>query len=197
MGKDRRCSCCGESGHDRRSCDQSIGLVRNSRSRSFDPWHDLEFYEDSDVQEIIKKHPDGMTLEQVGEVIGVTRERVRQIEVIALHKIKTGEGAGQVIEVDGEPFAVAFCEDCGQPFPRRGRKKLCPDCDESGLTFIRVEAVFGIGAQSLEIAARTGASSSTNASHHRRKKRSQDPAKRMEKVMSEFFTFFEVTPKKK
>ena len=41
---------------------------------------------------------DGMTLEEIGEVIGVTRERVRQIEAIALKKLRhTMEQA----EVDG------------------------------------------------------------------------------------------------
>ena len=35
-------------------------------------------------------HPDGMTLEQIGVVLGLTRERVRQIQVIALAKLRKG-----------------------------------------------------------------------------------------------------------
>ncbi len=43
---------------------------------------------DLDCQALVEANPDGMTLEQVGEVLGLTRERVRQIEHAALEKIK-------------------------------------------------------------------------------------------------------------
>jgi hypothetical protein len=33
---------------------------------------------------VAEKHPDGITLEQVGETINVTRERTRQIETRAI-----------------------------------------------------------------------------------------------------------------
>jgi hypothetical protein len=36
----------------------------------------------------------GHTLEEIGAVMGVTRERVRQIEDVALVKLRIGEGAG-------------------------------------------------------------------------------------------------------
>jgi Zn finger protein HypA/HybF involved in hydrogenase expression len=111
------------------------------RSKEFNPWHDLEYHEDFTVQDIVKKHPDGMTLEQVGSALGITRERVRQIEVAALYKMKTGEGAGEYIEVDGYTFAIVYCEKCNEPFPRRGRKRYCPDCEDSSLTMITIDPV--------------------------------------------------------
>jgi len=36
------------------------------------------------VLDVVKANPDGATLEKVGELVGLTRERVRQIEVMAL-----------------------------------------------------------------------------------------------------------------
>lgn len=43
-----------------------------------------------DVFALIEENPDGMSLEDIGKVFGMTRERVRQIEVGALAKIKAG-----------------------------------------------------------------------------------------------------------
>lgn len=128
MSSDKKCSYCGGFGHSILNCDQTKIIVKNSKSKKFDPWRDLEYYEHLEAQDAIKRNPDGMTLEQVGEVIGVTRERIRQIEVVALRKLTTGEDTGDLIEVDGIVFAVAYCEDCGEPYPRRGRSRYCPDC---------------------------------------------------------------------
>ena len=46
------------------------------------PWED-----DLVCQKLVRDNPDGMTLEQVGQVLGLTRERVRQIEEQALRKL--------------------------------------------------------------------------------------------------------------
>lgn len=49
-----------------------------------------------DMIAFIDKHPDGATLEEVGEVLGITRERVRQIEFSALRKLRRELAKGDV-----------------------------------------------------------------------------------------------------
>jgi len=69
-----------------------------------------------------------MTLEQVGEVLGVTRERVRQIEAVAMKKLRDGIGLAEAVTVDGVTVAVVICERCDLYYPREGRSKICADC---------------------------------------------------------------------
>ncbi len=121
----RHCSGCGDPEHDRRQCPKLS--YRNSRGRGFDPWLDLEWEEHDEAREIVAKHPDGMTLEQVGNVLGVTRERVRQIEAIALEKLRTGLDAAQTVDVKGVTAALTQCEECFEFFPRANRRKYCDD----------------------------------------------------------------------
>ena len=58
---------------------------------------------------------EGLTLEQVGQVIGVTKERVRQIQNKALEKIRTA------LQSSNPDAAVAMAEDLaareGRPVP--------------------------------------------------------------------------------
>ena len=42
---------------------------------------------DEAVEEFIASHPEGGTLEQIAQVLGITRERVRQIITKALQKL--------------------------------------------------------------------------------------------------------------
>lgn len=51
---------------------------------------------------LVERHPDGCTLEMVGEHLGLTRERVRQVQEIALAKI---EAALTVDGLDAHDFA--------------------------------------------------------------------------------------------
>lgn len=46
------------------------------------------YADDVEAQRLVEANPDGMTLEQVGDVLGVTRERVRQIEAGALKSLR-------------------------------------------------------------------------------------------------------------
>lgn len=43
------------------------------------------------VFRLIQEHPDGMTLEHIAEIMCCTRERVRQIQLGALRKLKKNE----------------------------------------------------------------------------------------------------------
>lgn len=126
MAVDRRkCSQCGRPGHDRRSCGK---LVRTGKP--FDPWSDLEWEEHEEARQIVAGHPDGMTLEEVGAVLGVTRERVRQIEAVALRKLREGIGLAEAVTVGEVTIAVVICERCDCYYPREGRSKICPRCAE-------------------------------------------------------------------
>ena len=93
-----------------------------------DPWIDLEWHQHPAAIRAVAQHPEGMTLEQIGRLMGVTRERVRQIESTALRKLIDCTGA-QVIEVGRHTFAIPDCERCSQPFIRRiGRDRHCEAC---------------------------------------------------------------------
>lgn len=122
----RHCSACGDPDHDRRSC-PSRPVSRHARGRAFDPWLDLEWEQHAEAREIVAKHPDGMTLEQVGNVLGVTRERVRQIEAIALGKLRTGLDAAETVDSGEHTVAMTQCEECFEFFPRVGRRKFCDE----------------------------------------------------------------------
>lgn len=123
--KRKTCSSCGRPGHDRRSCGR---LYAASSTRAFDPWHDLEWEEHGAARRVVSEHPDGMTLEEVGKVLGVTRERVRQIEADALRKLRDGYGLGEAATVDGITVALVECQRCDLLFVRRGRATLCELC---------------------------------------------------------------------
>lgn len=119
----RKCSSCGRPGHDRRSCGRA-----DKSPRPFDPWSDLEWEEHREAQKIVRENPDGMTLEEVGAKLGVTRERVRQIEAAALKKLRDGIESFDTATVSGLTVAIVDCERCNLPFIRRGRLKVCETC---------------------------------------------------------------------
>lgn len=51
-------------------------------------WDLLEWEDDPGAQAFLAQHPGGATLEEVAAALGVTRERVRQIEEIAMRKCR-------------------------------------------------------------------------------------------------------------
>jgi hypothetical protein len=118
----KRCSRCGETGHDRRTCG------RREKPKPFDPWSDLEWEDHVEARRLVVEFPDGMTLESVGYVLGVTRERVRQIESVAIRKLRNRIGLNPVLVVDGCMFALIECDRCGVYFRRDGRWRSCPEC---------------------------------------------------------------------
>jgi hypothetical protein len=115
-------------GHDRRSC-KDPAPIKFSKGPEFDPWLHYEWEEHYEAMKIVRENPDGMTLEQIGEILGITRERVRQIEAAAINKLRTKEGLNDVVEFGNFVFAILKCERCGEEFVRDGPKYLCDKCE--------------------------------------------------------------------
>jgi hypothetical protein len=69
---------------------------------------------------VVRANPDGMTLEDVGHVLGVTRERVRQIEVRAFLKLRDSLGFSE-FSVGGIAYELTECESCSLLFLKGGR----------------------------------------------------------------------------
>lgn len=68
---------------------------------------------------IVEGNPDGMTLEQVGEVLGVTRERVRQIEVQAFAKLRDSIGFDEFV-IQEIIYELQECTTCSILFLKDG-----------------------------------------------------------------------------
>lgn len=77
----------------------------------------------------MREHPCGMTLEEIGACMGITRERVRQIENSALQKLRDNSGS-DISWIGKLTVATPDCRRCGDPFVRRtGRQTLCAECE--------------------------------------------------------------------
>jgi hypothetical protein len=135
----KRCSTCGETGHDRRTCGKSRG------PKPSDPWSDLEYEDHDECQKIVEANPDGLTLEEVGAYLGITRERVRQIEVEALTKLREATG-GAVVETESFAFPLALCEGCGENYLRRGRSRSCLRCLNEPKKVVKVAKIVRVAA---------------------------------------------------
>lgn len=104
---------------------------RRGRAPSYipDPWSDLEWEEHPAARLVVTNNPAGMTLEEIGAVMGITRERVRQIEHSALAKLMNSTGS-DVTWIGGSTLAIPECPKCGEAFIRRtGRQALCRNCE--------------------------------------------------------------------
>ena len=70
-----------------------------------------------------------MTLEEIGACMGITRERVRQIEHSALRKLRDN-GGSDISWLGPLTIAIPECRRCGEPFVRAtGRQEMCDVCD--------------------------------------------------------------------
>lgn len=84
---------------------------REKAKMLFDPWGELPWALHREAHEVVAAHPDGMTLEEIGDILGLTRERVRQIEASALRKLRKG----RKIPVYNGGVLCSLCYVCGTP----------------------------------------------------------------------------------
>lgn len=81
------------------------------------------------AQDAVRAHPHGMTLEEIGQVMHITRERVRQIENTALRKLAENSG-NDITWIRNLTIATPDCKRCGETFVRKhGRQMFCDACD--------------------------------------------------------------------
>lgn len=79
----------------------------------------------------MRRNPAGMTLEQIGACMCITRERVRQLENSALRKLAQNTGSDLTM-FGGFAIAIQECRKCGDSFVRAtGRQVFCDVCDAS------------------------------------------------------------------
>jgi len=69
----------------RSRCDACYG-VHDRRARALIDGT-TPYDEDKRCQYVVEHHPHGLTLDQIGDLLGLTRERVRQIEAKALERL--------------------------------------------------------------------------------------------------------------
>lgn len=94
-----------------------------------DPWSDLEWESHPEAQVVVSEYPAGMTLEQIGAAMGITRERVRQIERAALDKLKENSGS-DIAWIGKLTMGIPECRRCGEAFVRAtGRQTMCSTCE--------------------------------------------------------------------
>jgi hypothetical protein len=58
------------------------------RKRPISPWDALSWEQHEEAQLFVKSHPDGGNLNEIGRLMGITGERVRQIHERALAKLR-------------------------------------------------------------------------------------------------------------
>ena len=71
---------------------------------------------------------EAMTLEEVGQILGVTRERIRQIEAKVLQKMRDHPRSLTIREHGGAPKRIGF-----SPVHSFAQGKLCPECRKGTL----------------------------------------------------------------
>jgi len=92
-----------------------------ARSKDLSWWPELDhpWEDDPRAKYVVAHHPDGITLDEIGLLLGVTRERVRQIVESALRKLKNQPGSREV---------VAFLLEQSKERESRAKQVVYPEC---------------------------------------------------------------------
>jgi hypothetical protein len=67
-------------------------MGKRVRKKPPSPWDLLSWEEHEEAQAFVERHPDGSGLDEIGLVMGVTGERVRQIYERAIAKLRAEAG---------------------------------------------------------------------------------------------------------
>lgn len=106
---DRVCPVCGEPTRDRGNCLGCADLHKTPEGALIDGH--TRFHLDRVAQDFVAEHPAGATLEEVGEVFALTRERIRQIEAKAMRRLVARLRLAGVVESDVLEMLAAKPDD--------------------------------------------------------------------------------------
>jgi hypothetical protein len=66
----------------------------------------VSYEDDETVKAFVREHPDGATLEEVAQALGLTKQRIHQIEVEALNKLRAHEGLPPRPGTHSTPYVI-------------------------------------------------------------------------------------------
>lgn len=69
------------------------------------PWFNIRFEHDDEVQRFVEEHPDGAERGEVAAFFGLSNERIRNLEVSALRKMREAMGADAATQTPREETA--------------------------------------------------------------------------------------------
>lgn len=84
--------------------------VRTRTTEERVAWESTRYVDDIETQLFVNAFPGGATLEEIGEFLGVTRERVRQMEADALRSLAMRLRLAGVTE-SGEQSAITWVDE--------------------------------------------------------------------------------------
>lgn len=128
-----------------RRCALCKGIHVDPDAQPVSPVSDWE--DDEEAQRLVEEHPDGMTLSEIGDALGITRERVRQIQEHALEKLARRcadfgiEPADLAAALAAKPVTEDYPEGFSFVGGSRRRDVVIEPCDESARVAAALDAL--------------------------------------------------------